>query len=67
MNTATTRSIANGAVRQVTDRAASTRLRANIGTAPAATNASGVVPALTVPAVSTARPESMRSKIDVQV
>ena len=61
MNTATTRSTANGVARQVTGRAASTRLRANIGTAPAATNASGVVPPPTAPAVSTAQPESMRS------
>ena len=66
MNTATTRSIANGAVRQVTDRAASTRLRANIGTAPAATNASGVVPPPTAPAVSTAQPESTRSEFNEQ-
>ena len=61
MNTATTRSTANGVAHQITDRAASTRLRANIGTAPAATNASGVVPPPTAPAVSTAQPESMRS------
>ena len=43
-------------------RVASTRPRVSTATVPAATSASGAVPPLTVPEVSTARPESTRSK-----
>ena len=67
MNTATTRSTANGAVLQVMVRGASTRPRASTATAPAPTSASGAVPPPTAPAASTARPASMRSKKMVRI
>ena len=54
MNTATTKSTANGAARQAMVRVASTLLRASTATAPAPTSASGAAPPPTAPAASTA-------------
>jgi len=61
MNIAMTRSIANTAARQATARAATIHPRRSTATAPAATSASGAAPPPTAPAVTTARPASMRS------
>ena len=58
----TMRSIANGAARLATARAAIIRPRRNIATAQAATSASGAVQPPTAPAATTAQPASMRSE-----
>lgn len=60
---ATMRSIANGAARPPTARAAIIRPQRNIATAPAATSASGAAQPPTAPAATTAQLVSMRSEI----
>ena len=59
------KSIANGAARQATARAAIIRPRRNIATAPAATSASGAAQPPTAPAATTAPPANTRSEIEV--
>lgn len=63
---ATTRSIANGAARRATARAAIIRQRRSIATAPAAISASGAAQPPTALAATTAQPASTRSEeIDI--
>lgn len=59
---ATMRSIANGAARLATVRAAIIRPRRNTATAPVATSASGAAQLPTALAATTAQPASMRSE-----
>lgn len=59
----TMRSIANGAARLATARAATIRPRKSIATAPAATSASGVAQPPTALAATTAQLASMRSEM----
>ena len=56
------RSIANGAARQATVRAATIRLRRSIATASAATSAFGAAQPPTAPDATTAQPASTRSE-----
>ena len=59
---ATMKSIANGAARRATARAAIIRPRRNIATAPAATSASGAAQPPMALAATTAQPASTRSE-----
>lgn len=56
------RSIANGAARLLTARAATIRPRRSIATVPAVTSASGAAQPPTAPAATTAQPASTRSE-----